>query len=267
MSENFIIAIPSRGRHDKVITLDYIGGIDCEKFVFVADPVEAEMYRKEIKGNATVVTTGARQGYIPAFNYMLDYFPRGTNMLSIDDDVSGLIRVVFNPGGLGVPLCVDVKMCENEVYAFAVKCFSIARKRGTRLWGVLPTTNHIAMKRTLDLAGEISQFGFLVSQFLGVVVSSLRMDERLVTKGDYDFTAQHIRKFGCIARFNEYCLRAMFAENAGGCQIYRTERVSEKSVRYLIRKWPCWFKKHPTRTGEVVMMRQRRGRNAKSRRI
>ena len=79
-----------------------------------------------------------------------------------------------------------------------------------------------------------------------------RFDERFRLKEDYDFTAQHIQKYGAVARVNRMFVRAQHLHNPGGAVADRTARLEQASIKLLREKWPGVFTNH-RKPNEVVM--------------
>uniref|UniRef100_A0A6U6I0K2 Uncharacterized protein n=1 Tax=Zooxanthella nutricula TaxID=1333877 RepID=A0A6U6I0K2_9DINO len=91
--------------------------------------------------------------------------------------------------------------------------------------------------------------------FVADVGSSLRFDERLTLKEDYDFVAQHIQEHGSVMRCNRLTFSAKHYSNAGGAVDNRDDAgVKEQAnMAILFEKWPRAIFPHNTRKNEVML--------------
>jgi len=107
-----------------------------------------------------------------------------------------------------------------------------------------------------SFGGDQVQFRhFILGDFFVVDKSSIRFDEEMTLKEDYDFTAQHIYKHGSVIRCNRMVITAKHQTNAGGACSTRDKKGLEeqRNIAILFRKWPRAFRAHPKRKNEVVM--------------
>jgi len=79
-----------------------------------------------------------------------------------------------------------------------------------------------------------------------------RFDERFRLKEDYDFTAQHLEKYGAVARVNRMFVKARHLDNPGGAVADRTAKLEQESIQLLRDKWPGVFTGH-RKENEVIM--------------
>jgi len=87
--------------------------------------------------------------------------------------------------------------------------------------------------------------------------STPRFDELMTLKEDYDLTAQHLAKYGAVARSNRVVIRAAHYTNAGGAVADRTDSKEQYNIGVLRHKWPGVFPQHNTRGVNEVNMRWR----------
>jgi len=85
--------------------------------------------------------------------------------------------------------------------------------------------------------------------------STPRFDEMMTLKEDYDLTAQHLAKYGAVARSNRVVIRAAHYTNAGGAVADRTDSKEQYNIGVLRHKWPGAFPQHTTRGVNEVNMR------------
>eukprot|EP00438_Fugacium_kawagutii_P027920 Skav223732 [mRNA] locus=scaffold424:50002:51367:- [translate_table: standard] len=77
---------------------------------------------------------------------------------------------------------------------------------------------------------------------------ALRYDENLPIREDYDFTCQHISRFGGVVRCNRLHVLVRHYQD-GGCSENRAER-EKRSVSYLQKKWPGIFRRNTNKSLE-----------------
>jgi hypothetical protein len=132
--------------------------------------------------------------------------------------------------------------------------FMLARMRADpqkpKLGGVLPNTN---VARGLSHA-SVSHKNFILGDFfVSDVGSTVRFDRKLTLKEDYDFTASHVAKYGCVLRFNRMVLDVAHYTNVGGAVAYRNAAEEQKNIKILKRKWPKIIRNHTTKENEVIL--------------
>lgn len=211
---------PSYKRPEKSITQ--------KKYPFVKLVVresEAEEYIKN--GNDIVICPDPVQGNISRVrNWILDnLFDSADCVVILDDDCSFIGRYedqnkkVFNQEDLQ-------EFCENS----AIICMEL----GYKLWGLNTVTDKGAYR-------EYTPFSFL--QFIGcpfhghIKGTTLRYDESLPLKEDYDFTLQNIQKYGGSLRINFAHYQVKQSEQEGGCSAYRNLEEEKKQFFNLQKKW------------------------------
>jgi len=83
--------------------------------------------------------------------------------------------------------------------------------------------------------------------------NELRYDENLRTKEDYDFTLQHIKKYGGALRCNKILATFQHYTNAGGFTNIRNLDIENESISYLMKKWETAIRLNKKRAGEILM--------------
>lgn len=122
---------------------------------------------------------------------------------------------------------------------------------GCKLGGVAPTSNKFYFNPNQPLNTR----AFCVADFLVVEDCDLYFDPNIRIKDDYDYTMQHIQKFGAVARHNGILASFKHYTNEGGVTTYRTPEVELADVAYLKAKWPGAFRDNPKRPREILMNR------------
>jgi len=118
---------------------------------------------------------------------------------------------------------------------------------GARLGGCSPTSNAYFAHNEVKLAG------FVVGDFIVVGDTDLRFDEEMTLKEDYDYTCQHLARYGLVARCDLILAEFAHRSNAGGAVAYRTGERERDMIRHLMKKWPGKFRMNPKRANEVIL--------------
>lgn len=239
----YTVIVPTMGRYNKVKPLTTLG-LPRDYYVLCVND-ESEKAKYEAENPGVEILVSHKRGCMPNRNFLLDYFPEGSKILMVDDDVEGLFEQRA-PGRKGL-----VKMTGDEVDTLIKKGFHLCEVNGTKFWGVYPTYNHYFMSRT------IVPHGFIVGMFMGIIVSDQRFDTNVKFKDDYAFTCQHILKYKKIVRFNYVCVKAQYLTNAGGSANFRTAEAIEQDVEYLIRKYPNFVQRNNKREGNEILLKFR----------
>merc|ERR1712032_1809296 len=102
---------------------------------------------------------------------------------------------------------------------------------------------------------EISRKHFCLGDFFVVDNSTVRFDDKMTLKEDYDFTCAHIREHGSVMRFNRMTLNVKHYANLGGACTNRDSKGQEerKNIDILNSKWPGCFMPNPKRKNEVIL--------------
>lgn len=239
----YTVIIPTMGRYNKVKPLTTLG-LTRDRYVLCVND-ESEKVKYEAENPGVEILVSHKRGCMPNRNFLLDYFPEGSRILMVDDDVEGLFEM-RGPGRKGL-----VKMTGDEVDALIRKGFEMCEKNNTKFWGVYPTYNHYFMSRT------IVPHGFIVGMFMGIIVSDQRFDTNVKFKDDYAFTCQHILKYKKVVRFNYVCVKAQYLTNTGGSANFRTTEAIEQDVEYLIQKYPNFIQRNNKREGNEILLKFR----------
>lgn len=236
-----MIAIPSHNRTN-ITTLSLLTEFDPEDiYIFVNDEEQKKQY--ELAGHKNVIVTKTK-GIQKARNAILDYFPVGAHILMMDDDVESIEKLSFS--GMKKVL---TPMDNKEIRQFIYKGFQLAEKNKTHLWGIYPVYNAFYM------SNKISNKGFIIGSFAGIINDEIRFDDNLPLKEDYDYTMQHILKYKKVARFDYITMKIKHYTNAGGCVDTRKDdnSLEKKCHDYLLAKYPKYIKSNPTRENEVLI--------------
>ena len=78
-------------------------------------------------------------------------------------------------------------------------------------------------------------------------------DEKLSLKEDYDYTLQHLQKYGNCFRYQKYLFTFDHYTNKGGAVDYRTNDEEQKTIRYLMSKWGDKIRLNTKRKNEILI--------------
>lgn len=138
----------------------------------------------------------------------------------------------------------------SATFDFAVaSMLSAADRAQAFLAGVAPTTN----KLFFNPNRAITLTNFIVGDFILVRPSPLRFDEDMVLKEDYDFTLQHLKSYGRVARCNGIFAYFSHRKNEGGAVSYRTAAIEQDMIAHLKKKWGHHIRDNSKRPNEVIL--------------
>lgn len=125
--------------------------------------------------------------------------------------------------------------------------------------GIWRAEAHYGGLAATDNAGfaqrTITTTSFVRSAFMAVRPGSgLRFDDQFRLKGDYDYTLQHLQKYGRVARLDTLLPTFDFGQGSGGCVDYRTDEVEQEAIERLRRKWPQNISRRTDKPNEVRLV-------------
>lgn len=221
-------AIPSKGRPGNVALMTALTG----EATWIVCPEEEEAYRA---AGATSILH--QRSLVHARNTALNAATEaGVACLQSDDDAKAF-RMLGTDGkahDIGFERFVDVMMKTGEL-------------QNAKLVGMAPTNNPFYGKR------KVKRDGFIIASIFLADTSDIRFDEQFLTKEDYDFTLQHLARFGAVARCDWLLGEYQHYTNAGGCVADRTGDREQQAATALKAKWPGVVIDHPRRPGEILL--------------
>lgn len=127
-------------------------------------------------------------------------------------------------------------------------CF-IGKKTGAKLCGVAPTSNPYFYNPEKPYKNK----AFIVGDMILVFPCEVRFDEKMRLKEDYDFTLNHLKKYGKVLRVDNILAEFMHRSNKGGAVSYRTSQMENESIAYLKKKWGKAIRENPRRKDEILI--------------
>lgn len=127
---------------------------------------------------------------------------------------------------------------------------------GTHLAGVPPTDNAYFAR------GKLLDYGFIIGSLCATDTDTVRWDEELPFKEDYDYTCGHLDRYGKVARLDMYVASYQHYSNRGGAVTNRTPAAEMALVDTLTKRWPQYLRPHSRRPGELAFIPKRSTRKA-----
>jgi hypothetical protein len=187
-------------------------------------------------------------GRAPSRNFVATYYPPGTPVVAMDDDIDAVLTRVDKKTLVPLP----------DLDKFFRDAFAMAQANGCRLWGLYPLLNAFYMQPTVTfdlrpIAGGL--FGYT-------------SPDVLVTHGckeDMERTLLYYEQDRRVMRCNHVGVKTLFYAGAGGMRQERTVKAEQAAVDYLIKRFPGWAHAHWLRRSpfpEIALQDRRKGRKS-----
>lgn len=121
------------------------------------------------------------------------------------------------------------------------------RETNFKLAGKAPTANAYYYRK------EITTKSFVISQMMMIRSCDVKFDPLASGKEDYDYTLQHIEKYGGVCRCDKVLAEFDVYKAPGGLQQFRTGANQKALVDYLLKKWKGKLFPNAKRPGEVLI--------------
>lgn len=227
---DYVIAIPSYKRPHalKTHTLKVLkdGLIDKSKiYIFVANDEEYSIY-KDILDDYTIVigVLGLREQR----NFISNYFPKGFNIISIDDDIQGFYKKEN-----------DTLIIVDDLNCLFVNGFLDIINSDLKLFGFYPVLNKLFMKETVS-----DNLNFIIGSCFGYINSGVFTT--ITEKDDYERTLLYYLRDGGVIRYNYISIKTKYYKNHGGLQeqSYSVRYNKQlEAVKYLLDTYPEYVKR------------------------
>ena len=222
------IYIPSAGRPDKQPTWDVLPDFIKEQTQIVVQAKQAEQYARKFKDHMIVLPEGI-ETISPTRQWLLDNCD-DDKMVMIDDDLTFSCRTTEGSTKLTPQSSADMREMfqdvENSLDDFTH--MAISTREGN---------NHVA--DDIKEVGRALRFHGLrtdVVRGLGV-----RFD-RIQLRQDFDFTLQMLRAGKPNVIFYNYAHNQPGSDTKGGCSVFRTPELMEKTAHTLAALHPGFVK-------------------------
>tara|TARA_R100001594_G_scaffold73796_3_gene108379 strand:+ start:1962 stop:2678 length:717 start_codon:yes stop_codon:yes gene_type:complete len=233
------VYIPSKGRAGKVTShhLFLDSHIVCPK-----DEVkEYKKHHKKVIGVPSEV-----RGITATRNWILEYNKDDWHM-QVDDDARSFHK--YEETEL-------VKFTDPErIDRILETMFLMTDEIGYKVWGLAMASDYKFYRPFAPFSTQ----GIVVANLIGIINNPLRFDERLRVKEDYDYSMQHIYKYGGVLRSHKYGIDVIHLTNEGGCVGYRTKDVELNAYETLLKKYGSRVVKFQNNKNFVKMKSPRKG--------
>ena len=213
----FEIAVPSYNRvetfKDKTYLFLQRHQLLENTTVFVV-PEEQEIYRKAFPDLRVVVGV---KGLGNQRKFIYDYYPEGTRICQIDDDVQTII---------------DETRKELESLRYLITyAFELLDLECCRLWGIYPVSNPFFFKTDYS-----TNLKFIFGVFFGILKKGDTHPVCLQDKEDVYRSCWYYRQDRKVVRLNSYAPITKYCTNKGGIQ--RSSSTVEASVKEICEEFP-----------------------------
>jgi ATP-dependent Clp protease ATP-binding subunit ClpA len=220
--------------HDEILfEISKIANIPLEQiYIFVANDEEAVDYKRENPEYRIIVGV---LGLASQRNFIINHFKIGTQIVSMDDDIECIYRLVSKK---------EQKMERLPNFVeFTNQVFSQLKESKLQLAGIYPVRNAFFMddKITTDLR-------FCIGCMYWFINDKISFSEQVKQKEDFERTLISYLKYNGVLRYNMICVKTKFFSN-GGLGVDRTE-LNEADVVALSQLYPnyisIWRRKNGT---------------------
>lgn len=229
---DWIVVVPSYNRpteikHKTLALLEFHKIPKSIIHIFVANEEQRVAYRESIGDQYPIIV--GEKGLPQIRNFIFNSFPKGTRIVSFDDDVKSFVKLV------------DGKLqpfLELELIQFIDTAFTECERTGAKLWGDYPVPNPFFMK-----SSTTTNLKFIIGSFWGCINpgNEIQITIGHGEKEDYMRTIQFWKRDGIILRFNYLSHRTDTYGGTGGLQsdghAARLARETE-TVNKLIEMYP-----------------------------
>lgn len=122
---------------------------------------------------------------------------------------------------------------QSEIVSQINNGFVMAEDANAGLWGVNCQYDPKFYRVNMPFSFQ----RIVLGTFSCILDTTLRYDESLPLKEDYDFFLQNIKKSGRVLRMNFLSYYCDHQKMAGGCQSYRTQSAESDNFDRLQKKW------------------------------
>lgn len=156
-------------------------------------------------------------------NAILDRSPCPWTLI-LDDDIVSIGRFEG---------CNKARLSVQEVEWMVCHGFDLADQLGVKFWGI----NQKADPLLYDTYEPFNLLGVILGPFNGHLEPTLRYDETVLAKEDYDFWLQNLREHRRTLRLNRYHYNHSHGVKAGGAVSLRTMAYEKAAVKRMKQKW------------------------------
>lgn len=258
---DYQVAIPSYKRdttlRDKTLRLLERYKVDPARVtIFVADESELEVYRKTLADSPYKNFVVAEKGMKEVRNFMWNYYPEGTPVMFMDDDLLSVKRLQKERGGEKLSL-VPVEDLYGDVIR---QGFDVCREYRSYLWGIYAANNAMFMSAK---GNEISSGNskeeiqspdqvvvgnqYIIGSFWGAVIRHNPSRARTFMVGtadkeDHERSVQHFIEDGRTVKLRYITVDTNYYGEQGGMQEERTLNTVSEGALYMKANYPKYVR-------------------------
>ena len=164
------------------------------------------------------------------------------NIIMVDDDLTSIRWLLKRK---------DIVLDNASIIKLIKTGFEMASDAKCGLWGLNLNTDPLSYHVNKPFSFSLPVLG----TFSGILDDSLRYDENITLKEDYDYFIQQMMKYRKVLRFNFLHYECDHLKMKGGCQEYRTLNEESRQKVLLQEKWGSKIVKYNyIRKGESTNM-------------
>jgi hypothetical protein len=179
-------------------------------------------------------------------NFIMDYFPAGTYIVQMDDDLDDILELIVpEKRQLGKrPNRANRLQPIRDLHQFVLTAFDKCRAVSANIWGIYPVPNAYFMTPT-----QTTDLRFIVGPMFGVInrhVAGLRLTTN--EKENVERTLKYFTLDGRVLRYNNITVATRYFKTMGGMQA--SQRTSSRrtsalrAAEYLHKLYPDLTKIH-----------------------
>ncbi len=221
---NYNIAIPSYNRPQQLIkkTLKFLQSFEIphEKiFIFVDNEAEHNIYRIYVPDDIRIIISNVN-GLINQRNFISEYFDIDSFVISMDDDVTNIKRLLILPDGKKI---LDNVNDLEQTFQFI---YQLLEKTNCYLFGVYGR-NPLFMSHSVD-----TRFNFIDGSFYGFIVRKLDcLKIKHVQFGDdTELALNYFKNDEKILNIKFLAVLHSIATNSGGLQDKFKNRIEQQKI-------------------------------------
>jgi hypothetical protein len=255
MQMTWCVAVPSYRRASvlraKTLALLAKYRVPAERITVFVVPEDAATYEATLDpGSYGCLRRDAPVGMAAVRNYITGYYPIGTHVFCLDDDVSGFVQYDPTARWGASPL--------EDLMGFVDRAFEETRAHDFCLWGVYPCDNGFFMRDryTTDLRYAVGCAFGLINPGLGAL--TITLDD----KEDFQRSVLCYLLCGGMLRYSSVAVYANFWTTPGGMQTTRTSERILQSAHAMVTAYPGLARIRQKRSGaiDVALLDKRRKR-------
>lgn len=242
---NYVIAIPSFRRskilNTKTLTTLYREGIDKEHIFIFVEESEISDYQTALNENYyNKIVTGGK-GLIKQHEAIEAFFPEGTHIVRIDDDIDKINMTLSCFNGI-------------KLHDFLQLAFHLCIENNAFLWGLYPVNNPFFI---IDKPEVNFNLSYICGNFFGFIKRNNEQLKLITTvktnanKEDVERTLRYWKCDGIIVRFDRIITQTKYYGTDGGGLGRFNDRLEPMRIATdeLLTEFPEYGKKYIKATG------------------